>query len=684
MVSPLELHDFTREQRQTWPSNEERRASWFANDTSYSDHRWEVKGINGKICVIDFMMPVANGKLLIEHESLYRTAKEFAFWVRQHPESDITSAKAQQTYATEFLTLCCALTYRGIFSFATIDEVIYRRLIDDWRYGSEGLLKGSERVREFLSAFNNLKDVPEHLIGGSGPSVYLAREKIMVACGLPEARTPQIRWEMDQCALRLKGLRLSRGFTKERPPLATTGAAVYGVRKWYFRILYDYRHYLRAETIGFRPQTLGIGKRTKGNLKRSKPTKVVPPELMFKLLSYAADFVAQQMDHIDGILASHYLRAKSTTSHHGLSTKDATNVIKRFSMAVYLLIAVFTARRPEEVDLLQRNCLGGNDRDGWSLHVYIVKNLNDWVWVPIPPIVATAIKALLKMLPDSVPSDPLFRIPDITLRRPIDLDAAYHLRLIAADADAISYKTHNGKPAKWTWVPRQTRRFTAALFFWRYEGQAEVVQHILRHVSLGDTRPYIEKDAELAGIWEDEAWRFTRRLTLAIAEGTEQVTGPMGNRLMRMRELIKAELHRRLMIVDPERLADGIQEIMRREMLVIIPKSWVICSCPATSDAAAKAMCRKQPGFATERQIGPDFLRAGPGPCATCYWGIQTSRTREVVAKEVKHLALAAASPARVGTVFASIERKNLAHFMQLEKKDAKQAALTPSEAEEQ
>ncbi|MGO7018620.1 hypothetical protein [Rhizobium leguminosarum] len=636
--------------------------------------------MNGETLEVDFAVPVANGQLLIDHDSLYRTAKEFAFWVRQHPESKLKSAVTHQTYIIEFLMLVCALTHRGIFSFSQVDSVAYRKIIDDWRYGSEGLLKGSNLVRQFLLKFKTLKDVPENFIAGSPPRRYLAREKIMARCGLPNTKTAQICWEMDQTSLRLSGLLLSKKFKKERPPLIATGATIYATRKRYFKLLFAYRHYLRAETIEFRPQTLGVGKRTKGDLKRSKPTKVVPPELMFKLLSYASDFVAQQIEHIQGILAAHYFKLNSSASYRSLSTTTATNIIKRFSIAVYLLTAIFTARRPDEIDRLRRDCLRGSDKDGWSLNVFIVKNLNAWVWVPIPPLVAAAIKAMLTMLPDGLPSDRLFQVPDICLRTTIKLKAAHHLRLIAADADAISYKSHNGKSDSWIWVPRQTRRFTAALFFWRYEGQAEVVQHILRHVSLGDTRPYLEKDAELSGIWEDEAWRFTRHLTLAIAQGTEQLSGPMGNRLMRMRDLLKAEIHRKLMIIDPERLADGIQEIMRREMLVIIPKSWVICSCPATEDAAAKAMCRKQEGSATERQIGPDFLRAGPGPCATCYWGIQTSRTREVVAAEVKQLTLAAASPARAGTVFGMIERKNLAHFAQLEKKDARQTALTASD----
>lgn len=678
MLKPVKLSNYTDAERASWPSNEERDVAWKLSP--YSAHVWKILGRNGQVEYINFSVPTADATFLTDHVSLYRTTKEFAFWIRQHPESGTNGANTHKRAVTDIINFSCALTYRRIRTYSEIDLPLYNELMERWEYGTEGLLTGSDLIRRYLTQFQKIEDFPDGFVVGKNAHRSLARKKILNACGLPWASTPQVRWEIDECAQRVGGLRISAGHTAERPPLMKTGAATLGSRKAHFRKLYEYAPFIRAETIGFRPQTLGVGKRTRGGLKRPKRTKVVPPTLMFKLMAYAADLVALQIEEVVTIVDCHYRKLEVTPPPIALSTTEAANAIRRFSMAVYLLIAVFTARRPLEVSLLRRDCLAGSDEEGWSLNIFIVKNLNDWVWIPIPSIVASAIKGLLRLLPDRASNEKLFGIPGIVQARPVNLHPVEQLPILAADADAVTYQGRNGRKAEWDWIPRQTRRFSAALFYWRYEGPAEVVQHILRHVNIGDTRPYIENDAELATIWDEEASHFARRLAETIADGSEQLSGPMGNRLMRIRELIKHQLRKNLVIVDPERIADGLEEIFRRGLFVLIPKRWVICSCPATAEAAAKAMCRKQEGQSTDRMIGPDFQRAGPGPCASCYWGIQTSRTREFVAREVKELTIAASTSYRRGTVFGAIEEKNLARLVQVERKGATSSERAPRE----
>jgi len=674
MLNPIKLHDYTDSERSTWPSDEERQTAW--NKSLYSLHRWEIIGVNGSVAFIDFEAPAADGKTLIHYESLYRTTKEYAYWMRQHPESKIKDASVHKREIQDIITLSVALTYRRIESYAEIDRTLYHEILRKWRFGTEGLLDSSSRVQEFLTQFKTFEDIPPHLIKTYRTKKELIRKKVLPACGLPWASTPQVRWEMDRFASRINGLRVSDSSTDVRPPLKEVNAAIQANQRSHFRALYDLKPYMRAETLNFRPQTLGIGKNTRGRGKRTVRTRFVPPTLMFKLLAYAAEFVAEHHEKSIGILASYYHREAASVSGTSLSISNASKVIKRFTISVHLLILVFTARRPKEVNLLRRDCLHGDDKDGWFFNIFIVKNLNEWVWVPIPPIVARAIQGLLAMLPELDPSDRLFKIPDITQRRPVMLRASDHIPLLAIDADAVRYQTKSGKDAEWDWLPRQTRRFTAALFYWRYDGPAEVVQYILRHVSIGETRPYIENDAELSTIWDEEAWFFERRLAETIADGVDEIGGAMGKRLVRARDLIIHNLRKNLLVIDPERLADGIQEIMRREMLVLIPQASVICSCPATSAAADRAMCRKQKGQGTDRRIGPDFTRAGPVPCSTCYWAIQNSRTRAFVAKETQELQLAVASPSRRGTIFGEIEKRNLVQLLQVEKKGGAKRVL--------
>lgn len=679
MERSINLVSLSDEERATWPHDHDRQASWLL--VPYSNTSWRVSGKNGKIADIDFDIPVAGGGRLPDHESLYRTAKEFAYWWREHPESRVNNGTSQALDVQEFLTLCCALTHRAIWSFAEITRTDFRRIERDWLNGAEGLLSPSIKVRDFLLGFHTLDQVPLALLARTktrGIVTALKREQVLAACGLTNARTEQTRWEMDEFCSRV-GVPVSRARTVERPPLTKTTNAVHEKRMGFLKTLYDYRAFIQADVLSFQPTTRGIGKGSAKKGKQVQKTKIVPSSLMFKLLGYSGDIVAEKHDRA---------RSISDVYERGLTTVDVpprTEARKHQSLYVascYLIIAALTARRPDELMRLKRNCLRGDAESGYSIYVYIVKNLNAWIWLPVPPLVAETIKALLKISVGNE-SDPLFRYFDVQLRRYAKLQINYQLNLLADAADAVEYSVINGPPQRWRWIGRHTRRYISALYFWGYGGSIEVVQHILRHTNVGSARAYTDFDPELANMWSDDAARFTRHIARAVAFSEERFSGAMGDHLTKLGQKLQ-ERFQSILIVEPDRLIDYIEEIIRRKLLVLIPKAWVICSCPASKHGAQKAMCRKQPGEGTARDIGPDFGRAGPKVCSQCFWAMMTEHNRRYAAKEMHHLELAVASPDRVGTVFGGMEKANLATFAQLDSKHRIKASTAAEVASRQ
>jgi integrase len=664
MKKTINLISLTDEERATWPHDHDRQANWLL--VPYSSTVWRMSGKNGRIAEIDFNIAVAGGGRLPNHESLYRTAKEFAYWWREHPESRVDNATSQALDVQEFLALSCALTHRSIWSFAEISRSDFSRIERDWLNGTEGLLAPSIKVRDFLAGFASIEQIPQNLLARTktrGFVTTLKREQVMAACGLTITRTEQTRWEMDQFCLRV-GLPVSRAYTEHRPQLRKTTNAVHEKRMGFLKTLYAYRAFMRADVLSFQPTTKGIGKGSAKKGKQTQKTKIVPSSLMFKLLSFSGERVAEHHEQARTISYFYERGIKEVDVPPRLEARSHQSL---YVASAYLVIAALTVRRPDELRRLRRDCLQGDAESGYYIHVYIVKNLNAWIALPVPPLVAETIKALLKISVGK-DSDPLFRYYDVQLKRYVNLQINAQLNALADVAGAVEYSGLNGPVQRWTWMGRHTRRYMSSLYFWGYGGSIEVVQHILRHTNVGSARAYTDFDPELANMWSDDAARFTRHIARAIAFSEERFSGPMGDHLTKLGHKLQ-ERFQSILLIEPERLVDYLEEIIRRKLLVLVPNGWVICTCPASRNGAQKALCRKQPGEGTAREIGPDFSKARATVCPNCFWAMMTEHNRRFAQKEKRHLELAVASPHRVGTVFGGFEKANLATFVQIDAK---------------
>ena len=84
MLQPIVLTQSFREDEPAWPLDAERVATWLG--ALYSSSRWPItsdRPYPGETALeINFDVPVEGGTLL-DHPSLYQSAKELIFWARE-------------------------------------------------------------------------------------------------------------------------------------------------------------------------------------------------------------------------------------------------------------------------------------------------------------------------------------------------------------------------------------------------------------------------------------------------------------------------------------------------------------------------------------------------------------------------------------------------------------------------
>jgi len=182
---------------------------------------------------------------------------------------------------------------------------------------------------------------------------------------------------------------------------------------------------------------------------------------------------------------------------------------------------------------------------------------------------------------------------------------------------------------------------------------------------VGQSSVYTKLDSGARKGWKRVEEAFKRNIAKQAIDGT--LSGHGGKGLVRDAKRLKEAIKKRfqdMLIIDPDYLLREMVEVMRRKLLVFIPKAWVICSCPETVGATRRAMCRKQPGDGTPRQLGPDFSKAGPLVCPGCIWAVENDVTRAFAANERDKLRLSCAG-SMSGTVLGDLQEANLIAVME-------------------
>ncbi|MBA8835160.1 hypothetical protein [Rhizobium leguminosarum] len=630
-----------------------RRREWL---DGYEFSKWTLIDTlgSGKSETVDFDVRMADGRSLLLHDDLYRTAKEFGFWVRASGYSRTNDALTHKWLIEYMLRLCYGLTARGFTSFAALRSIDIDLICEEAAFGIDGLTSASRRMKSKLAEFKSWAEVPPELVKQKAFDV--------VAVGnvyyLPTSwNAIELKSEAYAATQRLNGHQCSSvADLKEEPTNWTQIGNVTRI----FDALFSLRNIMECTCISFRPFPEGPSKRAVELGKAATRTPIPPPELALRLMENSTRYL---IDHSDHVIASYcqVMKMDRPGPRGGKRAVAVRRNVRSISVACYVLIAAFTARRTEEIKLLQRGCLAQNGKNGWWMKVYIEKTEREETLIPVPDIVAKAVKVLRQLSGDGEgdPAGLLFDYVDPVLKRTVTLAPEENLNDFAASVEAVEYvHQDSGETRTWTWWTRQFRRFFAVLFHYRYKGKISTLAHQLRHFDSQMTNDYVTLDPENAKIWLQEVWNFQIEIARDIVSGRSVYKGPMGKRLNDLVNRLRSMFSNNVTVVS-EAAGRALVRQLRKGQHVLSPKRWVTCTCPNNRKGCSKAACRKLAEY-QETDIGPDFSNAGPSVCPDCPFAMIGP---ENIAYIDEQIALTAAQVNASGgefTIFGELQAANL------------------------
>lgn len=634
--------------------DERRHASWLLSP--YSAAKWTVRDtLDGKrTSNINFDIPLADGTRLVDADRLYRTVKEYAWWVRDPRFSRIDTSITHKCMVQNLINLAHALSMRKLGSFSHLQPFDIEQIIEECRFGVDGVFHASERVEAYLkytmtnSKYKKFRGLLYRLHASSeNRSNQLDPSAIVMACNLPlsASRLPGVARLIRKAAAEVGAL----PELETLEPFQLTNLTSQSIQRWLDPLeqIYAMRRHMEADSISFRPFPYGAARvaAVKGVVAERTPT--IPPRLALHLLEQSARIVTN----------------KTETS----SITDRASAMN-MATACWIIIAAFTARRDSEIDDLRADCLQGNDKTGWFLQIYIAKTLQRMEWIPVPSLAAQAIERLL-MLSETArhnsKTNHLFQWLD-PHGKIVRMDVGRYLDTFAEAVNVPQYTPRGGIAQTWHWSPHQFRRFFAILYFYRFEGASiEVLSHHLRHFSLEMTRRYITQDPEVASIVTDVEWGYMGEVARSIAAGERSVSGSAGAKLKKKARRLIDMMRRRVHVTASiDNVGSALSLVMQRSGVVLTPKPWVTCSCPKTRDAALAAGCRAGQTIA-EGEVGPDFASAGPSVCSACPHAIIEDKHQDFITSEISHLEAVSAANTRSDTIFGYLERARIVELRQ-------------------
>ncbi|QKK18811.1 hypothetical protein [Rhizobium indicum] len=578
-----------------------------------------------------------DGRCLMQSPNWLSAAREFTFWIRAGPYVKLKDAVTHQRWHRIGLNTVHGLALRG---FKSLEQLTEDNLEDYFEesvvMGVDGILNVDGRTNALLLPFHTIEDVPEEFLIRK-PELKLNAVAVAKACNLPasvvslKAFHSKLRVHLE----RLTPRRLSREAEAESDGMegsVLSAGSLYDFIS-YFEAQHALRDVMNCPTIRFNPFMEETPAEIAKRLGRAgRKTPIAPHHLMIRLFEGCTKILVNDWDDI----RAEYIRAaraylNSTVSWSAVS--QARSKVLHVANACFVLISGFTARRPGEVRLLERDCLAGNNEKGWWLKVTIIKNHDHTkTWVTIPNIVARAVSILIEIADfhaDEARTDKLFVIYAPSKKRFVELTVCRGITEFARKLDAVSY-VEDGVNKEWLWYPRQFRRFFAVVFFHRFNGGMETLCHELRHWSVDQARGYATLDTEAARYWLKTEQEFKRHVATTIANDEEELTGPLANRYRKLSERLKRMLRGKIVPVD-QTAAEMIVRHMGREANVFTVNAWSTCGCPNSQKGTDKANCRKG---GKGQGLGASLKDAGTSVCGDCPWSMQNAAQREYVARD--------------------------------------------------
>lgn len=374
------------------------------------------------------------------------------------------------------------------------------------------------------------------------------------------------------------------------------------------------------------------------------------------------------------------LYVRGTASRKGaVSFHDI--VFKFLPTACAIVLATFTARRKEEIESLQADCIE-RDADGepW-LVTWIEKTLRDLDRIPVPESVVKAVELLTELSSHARAasgSDWLFAYQAPGFGTGMTYQLRYGLRDFVALVDVPALPDGS----RWEFAPHQFRRFFAIVYYHRFRhASLTALTAFLKHFNPEMTRQYIteatrgvlarvreEADAATMRLKEGKVSEAEAESTLqslkgaqraivaraddfehgrieaeferlfAVAVGEDGMGGHGGERLKQdLDRLIVAALQQVELVPDADEeevFNDLLYDFAKMHFLEPHPDGHSYCSCGRKESDISSAEClvekaRVEGKSAVVGTTRPDYAYAPPETCSRCPHNVQMDENRD-------------------------------------------------------
>lgn len=368
-------------------------------------------------------------------------------------------------------------------------------------------------------------------------------------------------------------------------------------------------------------------------------------------------------------ISSVYYERRGNGPQDDLSIHDF--VFKVIPSSAKVIIATYTARRDDEIDKLNIDCIEVDSHGDHWLHCLINKNLNQMDRIPVPRAVARAVELLLRIRAlGGKASRKLFDFVCPILKRPVKFD-------IGAIFDKI--RDYLRVPlledgTAWHFAPHQFRKFFGVTYYWRWAfPDLTALTFQYRHFNLETTRAYIElKGAEALRMRDEKLAKAARQRDVerkldfdssqkdfvawvikGVAEG-KRLAGAMGKRINEMVDsLIEAfstEIDITVTEPDGGSFDQALQHLIDSVSMTSHPEGHSICFMGSKIDpmqhqqSASQCLSHRQrvTGQLASTSFSPALGFAEDVACAVCplrgrlpemmpYWEREVSRATEAL-----------------------------------------------------
>jgi len=616
--------------------------------------------------VIDFDWALPDGTRLLDQENRPQlaTIKAYAKGIREGTFAKTIDAYVQKTWVHNLIYILFWMRKRHIRAFKELTEIDIRLLIDDAKFGASRLIDAAGSLTVFFEIKRSPMELTKlpHRILPNGVTMELRTRDILDMAGLPKqfSRDERVAWVMTNFSKKL-------GFhvrTEDKKYLLDECPEHQVVNKETIRRLlrplddlYQMRFAINGDNITFDPFPNGLSTLAASLGQESGRTPTVPYDLAIGLLDRSARWV---INHSEGLLdfrdsvQQHLQKEMASQRPKQLRSfkKSLLSRIPRFRigksdivvsreregtlflntalrylfLACFILIAALTARRREEILLLEDNCIS-KDAEGYWLDVFIVKNQMEKTKIPCPKLVKKAVEVLTRLSKSArlINHSPILAQftgidPSIVLKPDIsELNAFASFVAVPSLPDGT----------KWIFSSRQFRRLFAITYIWRWGGDVPSLGYMLRHRDLDRVYRYV-LEAESGAIFADSPRYFTYEVMKSLALGKVTMGAPGGDAASAALRELKEDLEIRTKILDVDRLSGAVEQWVDNCHLILRQNPWVFCGCP-TDHPTSEAICRHGcPGF------GPNPQNASAITCSKCIFAFSLKDINPFCQHELK------------------------------------------------